>query len=54
LATAVATWFASNRPPDLIFEEITFDEIIEWEWIGLIILGLLTVEWVIRRRTIGY
>lgn len=54
LATAVATWFASNRPPDLIFEEITFDEIIEWEWIGLIVLGLLTVEWVIRRRTIGY
>lgn len=54
LAASVTTWFAANRPPDLIFEEITFDEIIEWEWIGLLVLALLTTEWIIRRRTIGY
>lgn len=54
LAASISAWFTAHRPPDLIFEEITFDEIIEWEWIGLIILALLTTEWIVRRRTIGY
>lgn len=54
LESAVTTWFADNRPPDLIFEEISLEEIIEWEWLGLILLALLTAEWVVRRRTIGY
>lgn len=50
----IVKWFQDNRPPDLMFEEITLDEIIEWEWVGFIILTLLTLEWIFRRRTVGY
>ncbi|MGB1075251.1 MAG: vWA domain-containing protein [Flavobacteriales bacterium] len=50
----IVRWFQNNRPPDLMFEEITLDEMIEWEWIGVIIMALLTSEWIFRRRTVGY
>lgn len=54
LTTQVVNWFSENRPPDFVFEEIELSEIIDWEWIAVLVMGLLTTEWVIRRRTLGY
>lgn len=54
LTAEVVKWFSDNRPPDYVFEEIELSEIIDWEWIAVLVLVLLTTEWVIRRRTLGY
>ena len=54
LTEQVVDWFSDNRPPDFVFEEIELSEIIDWEWIAVLIMVLLTTEWVIRRRTLGY
>lgn len=54
LTEKIVEWFSENRPPDFIFEEIALSEIIDWKWIAILIMVLLTTEWVIRRRTLGY
>ncbi len=38
----------------IIFEEITLQDAVELEWICALLIALLSIEWIFRRRTIGY
>lgn len=38
----------------LLHESIELQELIHWRWLLLALLALLTLEWVVRRRTVGY
>jgi hypothetical protein len=33
---------------------VTLKDAVELEWIAALLIALLTVEWVFRRRTVGY
>ena len=38
----------------LLHESIELQELIHWRWLLLALLAFLTLEWVVRRRTVGY
>ena len=38
----------------LLHETVTLQDVIRWPWLLLALLSLLTLEWVVRRRTVGY
>lgn len=44
---------ASGNEP-IVYEEVTLMDAVELEWIAALLIALLTVEWVFRRRTVGY
>lgn len=41
-------------PAPILHEQTTLRDAVEWIALLLAILGLLTAEWIVRRRTIGY
>ena len=41
-------------PTPILHEQTTLRDAVEWIALLLFIIALLTAEWIIRRRTIGY
>jgi hypothetical protein len=51
---AVQAMAQATPTKTLLHETVTLQDVIRWPWLLLALLVLLSLEWVVRRRTVGY
>ena len=50
----IAAMKANGWPAPIMHEQVDLDDLIQWRFILWLLIGWLTCEWIIRRRTLGY
>ena len=53
-ADAVLTFIQAGMPGTILHEQVSLQDGVEWIPILMLALLLLAIEWIIRRRTVGY